>query len=635
MVQTPDPSANGAGSRVARVAWDDSDLSRSIIDRFESIVRRYPDRRAVKTCERTLTYDALNRTANRLARAIMARRPCRNEPVAILADDAVATVAAILAVLKTGNLYVPLDPDASEERLCSLLDDSQTRCIVTNGNLLATVERIRPPDAAIVDIDALEDASASDDLRLPLTPDTLSSIIYTSGSTGAPKGVLQDHKYILRIVRAYSEDVGISPADRLILLFSFSSNGSLGNLFGALLNGASLYCPRLNSEALSRLALWLKRDKITIYYSTASLFRSFIETLEDDEHFPTVRVVQLSAEPVVPRDVLLCRRHFNPTCSFINRFGTTEVGPFLQYKFSLASSIDGDVLPLGFAVPGVAVRIVGEGGRELPADTTGQIVVQSRYLARGYWNKPELSASRFLPDPSGGDERTYLTGDLGHMTADGCFFHLGRNDSQLKIRGYRVNATEVEKMLLTHPAIQNVAVVGQCRESGETRLVACYVSARQARVTAAELRAYLASRAPDYMVPSVFAELDALPMTATGKVDRVALAQRRFSATRFEAAVTPPRNALEQTLVALWAAVLDVEQVGIHDEFSALGGHSLNAIQLIGRIRGAFGIELDIGSFFRAGTIANVARLIVEGIERACESTGCETGLLPPSVAEP
>ena len=601
------------------IGWDDSDLGRSITDRFERVVRQYPHRLAVKTHEQQLTYDELNQAANRLARRIVTAQGTSNEPVAILMDQGAGMIIAILAVLKAGKIYVPLDCSSSAESLQSILLDCQTKCIVTDNAHKPQKAR----GSQIINLDELDATICTDNLALALMPDTPSSIIYTSGSTNVPKGVLEDHKYILRIVRAYSEDIDISPNDRLILLFSLSSNGSLGNLFGALLNGATIYCLDLKKEGMARIATWLRQERITIYYSSASVFRNFAATLQDGEMFPDVRVVQLSAEPVLPSDFDLCRRYFASKCIFINRFGTTEVGPFLQYRLTLATPFMGDILPIGFPINGMRVHLVDDDGRLVGPDTTGELVVQSHYLSRGYWDKPELTATKFLDDPEGGDKRLYLTGDLGRMTADGCFFHVGRKDFQVKIRGYRVNTGEVEMIMLSHPGVKQVAVLSQTKKNNETYLIAYYVPAQETIRTGAKLQAYLRERLPEYMVPSAFVKVDVLPTAPSGKVDRCALASLKNVKAECESFFVAARTPIEETLTEMWSEILGTEPVGIHDNFLELGGHSLNAIQIIARVRAIFGVELSIQSLIDANA-ATVA-VIAGWIEQLIQSQGHET----------
>jgi amino acid adenylation domain-containing protein len=608
------PTGNGV-----RIGWSDADLQRSIIDRFERIVRQYPQRCAVKSRQVQLTFEALNQAANRIAGAVVAGQGNKNEPVPVLMDEPGAMIPAIMGILKAGKIYVPLDAESSDERLRSIIQDSGAKCIVVNGSSRSAVKRVCGPNTQAINADAVDDRFSAENLNLPLAPTTLASIIYTSGSTGEPKGVLEDHKYILRIIRSDSENVGISPDDHLILLFSLSANGSLGNCFGALLNGATVHCPELKTTA--RLGEWLREEKITIYYSSASVFRNFAATLQTADVFPDVRVIQLSAEPIVPKDVELCRRHFSPECIFINRFGTTEVGPFLHYKIDLENPFTGNALPVGFPSRDVRVHVFDERCREVGPGTTGQIAVQSRYLSLGYWNKPDLTRTKFLPAPNADDERIYLTGDLGRMTADGCFFLAGRTDFQIKIRGYRVDTAEVEAVLLGHPKIKQAAVLGRPNQKDEMGLVAYYVPARDARLTQAQVRDYLGKRLPEYMVPSVLVKLDTLPTAPSGKVDRRALRSLENLEIESATAYVAPRTALEETLAGFWMEILARKQVGIHDNFLELGGNSLNATQVIARVWNVLGVNLSVRTFLEGPTVATLA----EQIERTVFSHSKET----------
>jgi acyl carrier protein len=269
------------------------------------------------------------------------------------------------------------------------------------------------------------------------------------------------------------------------------------------------------------------------------------------------------------------------------------------------------------------VYLVDDHGRQVGPDTTGELVVQSRYLSLGYWDKPELTASKFLPDPEGGDQRLYLTGDLGRMTADGCFFHVGRKDFQVKIRGYRVNTGEVETTMLSHPGIKQVAVLSQTKTNNETYLVAYYVPAQDATRTGAKLRAYLRERLPEYMIPSAFVKLDVLPTAPSGKVDRCALASLKNIKVGCESFFVAARTPIEETLAEIWTEILGTERVGIHDNFLELGGHSLNAFQIIARVRAIFGVEFSIQSLIaaNAATVAVMAEWIEQAIQSERQTT--------------
>jgi acyl carrier protein len=271
-----------------------------------------------------------------------------------------------------------------------------------------------------------------------------------------------------------------------------------------------------------------------------------------------------------------------------------------------------EVLPVGFPTKGLHVGLVDDDGRPVGPNTTGQLIVQSRYLSLGYWDKPELTATKFLPDPEGGDQRLYFTGDLGRMTADGCFFYVGRKDFQVKIRGYRVNTGDVEMTMLSHPGIKQVAVVSQPGKNDEISLVAYYVTAQDAALTGAKLRAYLSERLPEHMIPSAFVELDLLPTAPTGKVDRGALASLKRVKPESETSFVAPRTVVEEELVNIWMDVLGTETVGVHDNFLDLGGHSLTAFQIIARVREIFAIDLSIQFFIDVDspTVAAMAELI-------------------------
>ena len=435
-------------------------------------------------------------------------------------------------------------------------------------------------------------------------------MLYTSGTTGRPKGVVHSHRNVLVEARNYTNYARLSPGDRFTLWHSCSYTNSVRNLYAALLNGAGLFVYDLVNEGFAALAEWMLRHRITVIHTLPTTFRSFCHTLKPDAVFPALRILRLGGESINRDDVRQYQRRFAPACLLIHAIGPTETLDIRYY--SITHDWDGGdaKIPIGYPIPDKDVLLLDEAGGEVGADVIGEIAVRSKYLALGYWGQPELTRAAFTPDPHGGEERLYRTGDLGVMRPDGCLTHLGRKDFQIKIRGYRVEVTAVEDALLDMESIEAAIVQAQADDAGEQRLVAWVVSASGADPTVNELRRALAETLPDYMVPSAFVFLKALPLSVTGKIDRRALPPPSRVRPSLDQAFVAPRTPVEATLAEIWATLLDLETVGIHDNFLDLGGHSLMAAQIFSRVRDIFQVELTPTAFFEAPTVAGLAEAV-------------------------
>jgi amino acid adenylation domain-containing protein len=604
--------AHSLRSTLTFVPFHKADIEQSITDRFEQQVVRYAQHLAVKTRDQQLTYDELNTAANRVAQAILARRGAREEPVALLFAPGTAAIVAMLGGLKAGKSYVPLDPAYPQVRIHYMLEDSQATLILTNDRHLRLAETLTSEGCEVLNLDTLDTDLPEGNPRLSLSPDTLAYILYTSGSTGQPKGVAESHRNLLHHIMRVTNALQVRADDRQTLLRSHSFNGAVRDIFSALLNGASLHVFNLAEEGMLPLATWMTAEGISIYRSVISVFRQFMNTLSPGYQIPKLRLVHVGGEPVYRRDVELFQQHFPRGCILVNGLGITEAGSARHYFIDHDTQIPGDRVPVGYPVEDVEILLLDDAGQPVQAGRVGEIAIRSRYLSPGYWRRPDLTRAKYLPDPQGSDARLYLTGDLGLMQADGCLEMLGRKDFQVKVRGHRIEVDEVERALREHPAVKDVTVVAHAEREDDVRLVAYVVPVRMMAPTTTELRAYVQQRLPDYMVPSAFAMLEALPLTVNGKVDRQALPAVPRTRSRLAIPFTLPRTPNEAELAKIWAAVLGLEEVGIHDHFLELGGHSLLATQIASRVRDAFRVEVPLSALFEAPTVAEMAVVITQ-----------------------
>jgi amino acid adenylation domain-containing protein len=597
----PSASQESSPGGCAFICFPEEDVEISIPARFESQVLKYAERIAVKTRRTSLTYKAVNDTANRIARAILARAGTGQEPVAYLLTDDDKIIAAMLGILKSGKMYVPLDAEHPNARTSQVVEDAQPVLIIADSQNFPAAKELSGT-VELLNIDTIPPCVPVENLEVPLSPDSCACILYTSGSTGQPKGVVQNHRNLLHNVRNNTNSLRISPDDRFCLLSSRTSAQAMTGVYNALLNGATV-CPfRIREEGLDRLSAWLLQEEITVYHSSASIFNRFARTLTGNEAFPRLRVVKLGGEPVSETDLKLYQQHFSPACVFVNGLSSTETGTFRQYIADHETTIEGPIVPVGYAVPDVEVLLLDDVDQPVGSDCVGEIAVRSRYLAPCYWRKLELTRAAFVPDPSGGNARIYRTGDLGRLSADGCLQHLGRKDFQVKIRGNRVELAEVEMALMEFATIRQAVVVARADQRGDQLLVAYIVPAEKPAPTAHSLRSALRGKLPDYMVPSAYVMLDELPLTPQGKLDRQAL-----PGPLLESSYVAPRNPLEARLVEIWEDTLGIRPIGVRDDFFELGGDSLLTVSVMSRIEQTFGRHLPVSTFVAGATVENLA----------------------------
>ena len=584
------------------------DVDGSIPDRFEKIVRLYPDRLAVKMGDRSLTYDVLNRYANRIARAILAKRAPGSEPIALLLEQGVEVIAAIVGVLKAAKFYVLLNSSTPRERTAYILEDSQAGLIITNtANLDLACALSGRTDC--LNLDHFDAALGSDDLCLPILPGSLASILYTSGSTGKPKGVGHNHRSQLHTVMVNTNAARIGCQDKLTLLHSVGFGSAQAHVFQSLLNGASLNFFDVNNAGIPRLAKWLRDERISVYHSPPALFRELAAVMRGAEKLPHLRLIRLTGEAMTPADYELYKATFSPTALLQVVMNSTEANVISSFTTDGSFAFPALGSPCGYSVEGKEILLLDDDGREVARGEAGEIAVKSAYLPSGYWDERERSGLDSGTSSQNGKERTILTGDIGRIRADGFLIHMGRKDSMVKIRGFRVEIGEVERALLSHPLVKDAAVAAWERAPAEKYLVGYVVALRRWILTVGELRAFLANHLPDYMIPSTFVFLESLPLT-NGKVERRALPAPDRSRPELATRYVAPRSELERQLVALWEEVLDVCPIGIDDDFFDLGGYSLLGAKLVDEIKHNLQVELPLPLLAEQPTIAQLAARI-------------------------
>jgi amino acid adenylation domain-containing protein len=595
------------------VPFRQEDVEQSIASRFEEQVRRHGQQLALKTRTATWTYAELNRMANRIARAILARRGEGPEPIALLLEKDASFFAAILGVLKAGKFYVPLAPADPPARNATLLEDAGVRLLITDAQNSHVQRQFPRERLKVLRVDEVDTGLREDNLALEVAPENYAYILYTSGSTGRPKGVVESHRNLLHNMLNYTNDHFLSAEDRLVCLGSCAFSNILKDIYGALLNGAALCSLDVQREGLAGVARWVSEQGITVYNSVPTVFRSFLDNLQGDEDLSRVRIIRLGGEPVTRRDIELFKNHFSARCVLVNGYGSTETGTVCTYVVDHETHTPAGVIPIGYPSKGMDVLLLDPSGAQVEGPgKVGQIAVLSNYLALGYWQQPGLTNQAFPRRASAKGARLYLTGDMGYRLPGGCLVCTGRADSQVKIRGHRIEVTEIELALQEHDQVQAAVVVAHAGPAEQASLVAYLVPARGLGdlPSARELRGWLRDRLPTYAIPPAFVPIKALPLTATGKLDRHALPAPPRD--RMEDSVAPldPRNPIEARLVALWEDLLGIRPIGVQDNFFDLGGDSLQATQLCIQLQKHFGKQFPVSVLVQEGTIERLATLV-------------------------
>lgn len=594
-------------------------------EQFEKQAALRPDAIAVVYENQELSYAELNERANRLARMMISEGVGPEQFVALALPRSLEMAVGLLAVLKAGAAYLPLDPDYPADRIAFMLKDAQPAFIMTNtkaANHIPPVENV--PKIVLDDPELAEKLNTypagnpkNKDRTQPLSPLNTAYVIYTSGSTGVPKGVMIPHQNVTRLFAATEHWFRFSSGDIWTMFHSYAFDFSVWEIWGPLLHGGRLVIvPHHVSRSPEAFLRLLVKEGVTVLNQTPSAFYQLMQAEREQSDLGqalSLRYIIFGGEALeLSRLEDWYYRHPENRPQLINMYGITETTVHVSYielDRSMAALRANSLI--GCGIPDLGVYVLDERLQPVPPGVAGELYVSGAGLARGYLGRAGLTADRFIADPFGPPgTRMYRTGDVARLRADGSLDYVGRADHQVKIRGFRIELGEIEAALVQHSRLEDAAVIVREDQPGDKRLAAYVIPSLEDTIDTAELRKYAAERLPDYMVPSAFVTMKELPLTPNGKLDRKAL-----PAPDFAAAVTGrgPRTPQEEILCDLFMEVLHLPRVGIDDRFFDLGGHSLLAVQLMSRIREALGVELSIGNLFEAPTVAGLAERLEMG----------------------
>ncbi len=580
-------------------AWNDTQADYPDIciqQLFAAQAERTPDAVAVVCPQGQLTYQELNTRANQLAHHLQSLGVGAEVPVAIFVERSWEMLVGLLGILKAGGAYVPLDPTSPFERLALMLEDAQVPVLLTQDILLG---RLPNSWAQVISLDGDWQTIAQSPTHNPesdTTADNLAYVVYTSGSTGQPKGVEILHAGLVNLVSWHQNAYKITPEDRATQVASPAFDAAVWEIWPYLTAGASLHIPDVKTRTSVSLWQWLADEAMTICFLPTPLAETLLlNPLPSDLKLRYLLTGGDRLHQVPPQLPFTLVNHYGPT---ENTVVTTS---------AVITETTTDTPPIGRPIANTQVYVLDRDLQPVAIGTPGELHISGIGLARGYRHRPELTAEKFIPHPFLQEKgmRLYKTGDQVRYLSDGNLEFIGRIDDQVKIRGFRIELGEIEAVLVQHSAVQQSVVIVREDFPGDRRLVA-YVNQLPTALLS-DLRSFLESKLPDYMIPDKFVCLDALPLTPNGKVDRSALPAPE---TTLHKAFTPPETPLELVIAGIWGEVLGAEQVGINDNFFELGGHSLLAMQVLTEVYEAFGVDLQLSAFFENSTLTEFVEAI-------------------------
>ena len=593
------------------VDWS-TDSYVTLPERFEEIVRRYGELEAIRSPWGRLLYREVDQQSRRLAARLGSLLGKEPRPVAMLLEDRAQTVIGLLGIIRSGHFYCALMHRDPPSRLSKVLGDLESPLLITDEGSLTLARQIAPPGCEVL---LLSDLPETVEMELPVQPgpDTLLGVFYTSGSTGEPKGVLRTHSYVMHRLWVDLHEYGLGPGDRVLFMLRFDVTVSLSNLFNTLLSGATLILCEADLIGSASLVDLIQQEQVTIFSPPIEFMRNFLDSLDEDVHFESIRAMLLSGDVLFRRDVERLFRHLPSHAKIAHFLSSSECGLLTRTILSPESLITTDIIPVGRPVAGREILILDSDGKTLPIGGSGQIAIRSVVVFPGYWRLPDASASKFVTDPEDPDRKVYCTGDFGYFKPDGELVFLGRNDLRVKIRGFTIDCSSVEGALATLPQVKRAVIVPVSGQNGHKWLVGFVVLERGCVCTTTELRTAVSEHLPEHMVPQRIVLLQAIPQTPNGKIDRAALQTLASQGSEPLGPSEPPTSTLEWTLARIWEELLDVRPIGVKQDFVQLGGHSLLAVRMLDRVEQELGVRLPVSTLLQTTTIKGLAQVIIAG----------------------
>jgi amino acid adenylation domain-containing protein len=612
-------AGNSINPSIEYTYFERSEIEQSIPLRFDNIIRRFPNKTALKSNNQAFTYKQLDDRCNMVALYILKtvkdseETSVQGSNIILLFGHNISMIIAILSSLKSGKTYVPVDPDFPINRIVSILNDSNSRIIITESRyveLATQISNLADNGVIVIDIEAIGNYFVVNDLLIQKSfPDKndICYVLYTSGSTGNPKGVCQTHRNVLHFIQVYTNALKINCDDNLSMLSNYHFDASVMSIYGGLLNGATICLYDIKNKGIDGLSDYIISNNISIYHSTPSIYRSLLNAQNKDIIYESVRLVVLGGESTKKNDFDLFKKYFNDDCIMINGLGPTESTVTLQYFMNKSTRIKSEIIPVGYPVENTKVFIIKNENEIARVYEQGEIVYQSDYLALGYLNDEEKTKKVFPDNLLGDGKRCYKSGDIGRILSNGMIEFTGRNDSQFKIRGIRVEIGDIESKLKQIPYIIDAVVLPQT--INETTVLIAYIVSNLSENKTFDIKNRLRKELPDYMIPNHFIRIDELPLNQNGKIDKNKLMTFYTNSLHNVDLYRPLESKTEQELGLMWQNLLNVEKIGAEDNFFDVGGHSLMLFKLKKQILERFGIDIPMNKYFDH-SLSQISRLI-------------------------
>jgi amino acid adenylation domain-containing protein len=586
------------------------DFDEDLPTAFERSAGAFPMNLAVSSDRWEASYRDFNATANRLAHHLVAKGGTVGDRVAILMEHDTPAIAAAVAIVKAGRVVVALSSADPDPRLRMLIADAEPYLIVADAENKVRACEIAGAGCEVLCFETPSHAGSVENVSINVEANQTVALIYTSGSTGRPKGVMFTHRQLLRTGSVLSEATQLSADDRIPLFAEMGTGQGVQGVWYALLAGATIYPFPIRMRGITGLADWVRDNRITVFISSASFFRTFVAALGPNSRFPSVRLARLASEPASSDDFKAFLRTFPSASGFVHTLSSSEAGTIAWSRWHRMDDVPDGRLPVGHIARDMEVSLVGDDGQPVPAGEIGEIVVKSRYIAPGYWRDDELTAERFIKGEDGSGFQTVRTGDLARLNGSKQLEYCGRKDDRIKIRGNRIELADIESVFMQLPGVERAAAVAVPRNGQEPLLVVFVVLSRDAAWSETQLRQAVAANLPLHMLPSRLVFVDALPFGPGGKIDRNALRMRPLTRRDNETEVVP-QTRTETLLADIWAEVLEnPSQVGCNDDFYSLGGDSLKGAILAAQIDASFGVKINLIEIAKYPTVAGLAALI-------------------------
>lgn len=572
--------------------------------RFEEQVLKTPGLLALIDNDTSYSYEELNRKSNQLAYAIVELLGTKNEPVLLLIEHGAMSIVVLYAVLKAGKIVVCLDVDHPKDHNQKIASNSNAIGIITNNKNLSLGLELLQDGITLINVDELSTDLPSSNLNLPISGSDYCRITYSSGSTGEAKGIVREHRSITQ------SPINHTPGERISHMLSLAFSASASNIFNPLFGGGTVCCYDIKERGLVAVANWLIDDKISNFNPQLLVLRQLNRTLPTGTIFPDIQIVKLAGQVIYKHDIENFRQFLLPQAVIRHALGSTEVGLISYYDIKFDTILEDGVVPVGFPFEATEITLLGENGNQVPAGEIGAIAVSGNRIAKGYWNNEELTSQKFIPSKDDLSKRTFLSDDLGRWRPDGMLEFLGRKDFEVKVRGHRVDVSTIESAILELPEIVDVVILDYENKVDEKYLVAYIVPADESEIFPQALRKKLLERLPDYMIPPFFEVVDSIPRNLNGKIDRQGFPDHELTRPDLLEPYVTPTTSIEMKLTNIWMRALDLEKIGIDDNFFDLGGTSLQAVMLFVDVEQAFGKKLPISILMKAATVREQAKIL-------------------------